>query len=122
MVVAVAMNSTLQFAYMVCIMYFIGDINTVTNSPTGLPIIEVYYEATKSKHYTNFLIMLMFIVLFISLFNILASVSRLAWSFSRDKGLPFCNFFSYVSASFQSEDVIASAIDYIDYYTGPPEV
>jgi amino acid transporter len=96
MITAVTLNSVMQFAFMVCLMFTIGDIDQVANSPTALPIIEVYYQATKSKHGTNILVVMMAIVLFISLFNIFASVSRLTWAFARDNGLPFSNWFSYV--------------------------
>lgn len=98
MVAAVTLNSVMQFAFMVCVMFTIGDVDQVANSPTLLPIIEVYYQATQSKHGTNFLVTMMAIVLFVSLFNIFASVSRLLWAFARDNGLPFSNWFSYVCA------------------------
>lgn len=99
MILAVTLNSIMQFAFMICLMFTIGDLNQVTNSPTLVPIIEVYYQATQSKHGTNFLVIMMAIVLFVSLFNIFASVSRLTWAFARDNGLPFSNWFSYVSAA-----------------------
>ncbi len=86
----------MQFAFMVCLMFTTGDIDQVANSKTGLPIIEVYYQATQSKHGTNILVVMMAIVLFISLFNIFASVSRLTWAFARDNGLPFSHLFSRV--------------------------
>jgi amino acid transporter len=97
MITAVTLNSVMQWAFMVAVLFCIGDINAVTNTPTGLPIIEVYWEATKSVHATNILVVMMALILFISLFNIFASVSRLTWAFARDKGLPFSNTFSYVS-------------------------
>jgi choline transport protein len=97
MITAVTLNSIMQFAYMITVMYCIGDLDQVENTPTGLPIIEVYYQATQSKQATNILVVMMALILFISLFNIFASVSRLTWSFAKDKGLPFSSFFSYVS-------------------------
>jgi choline transport protein len=98
MIAAVTLNSVMQFAFMVCLMFTIGDIDQVVNSPTGLPIIEVYYQATQSKPGTNVLVVMTALILFISLFNIFASVSRLTWAFARDKGLPFSNWFSSVCA------------------------
>ena len=97
MITAVTLNSIMQFAFMICLMFTIGDLDKVENSPTGLPIIEVYYQATKSKQGTNVLVVMIALILFISLFNIFASVSRLTWAFARDKGLPFSSLFSYVS-------------------------
>lgn len=100
MITAVTLNSIMQWAYMVAVLFCIGDIDKVTNTPTMLPIIEVYYEATKSVHATNLLVIMMAFILFISLFNIFASVSRLTWAFARDNGLPFSNVFSYVRYCF----------------------
>jgi hypothetical protein len=97
MITAVTLNSIMQFAFMICLMFTLGDLDKVENSPTGLPIIEVYYQATKSKQATNVLVVMIALILVISLFNIFASVSRLTWAFARDKGLPFSSFFSCVS-------------------------
>jgi amino acid transporter len=96
MILAVSLNSIMQFAFMVTLMFCIGDVDRVVNTPTLLPIIEIYYQATKSKAATNLLVAMIALILFISLFNIFASVSRLAWAFSRDNGLPFSKTFSYV--------------------------
>lgn len=96
MITAVTLNSIMQWAYMVAVLFCIGDIDAVINTPTLLPIIEVYYQATKSVHATNLLVVMMAFILFISLFNIFASVSRLTWAFARDNGLPFSNVFSFV--------------------------
>ncbi|OCK78966.1 amino acid transporter [Lepidopterella palustris CBS 459.81] len=96
MIASVSMNSLMQFAYILCLLFTIGDVEKVANTPTLLPIIEVYYEATGSKHATNLFVVMLAIIIFIAFFNVFASVSRLVWAFSRDKGLPFSNFFGYV--------------------------
>ncbi len=87
------------FAFIICLLFTIGNIDKVTASlnTTGVPLIEVFYEATKSKPATNFLVSMPAIVLFFSIFNVFASVSRLIWTFAKDKGLPFSRHFAYVS-------------------------
>lgn len=96
MIASVSMNSIMQFAYILCLLFTIGDVDKVANTPTLLPIIEVYYEATGSKHATNLFVVMIAIIIFIAFFNVFASVSRLVWAFSRDKGLPFSSFFGAV--------------------------
>jgi amino acid transporter len=91
------MNSVLQFIYIIVLLFTIGNADAAVNSRTGLPLIEVYYEATNSKHATNLFVVMVAIVVFIGTFNIYASVSRLTWAFARDKGLPFSSFFAKVS-------------------------
>lgn len=87
----------MQWAFAICLLFTIGDINTVSNTPTGLPMIEVYHQATNSVAATNVFIVAIAIVISVALFNVLASASRLTWAFARDHGLPFSHFFSQVS-------------------------
>ncbi|KAF2822394.1 hypothetical protein CC86DRAFT_300730 [Ophiobolus disseminans] len=94
MIFSVVVNAIMQFLYMVTVLFCIGDVEVV--SASSLPIIEVYYQATGSKAVTNvFLCMFMFSI-FVSFFNIFASVSRLIWAFSKDNGLPFSRVFAKV--------------------------
>lgn len=87
----------MQFGFVICLMFTIGDLTLVTNSNTGLPMIEVYYLATNSVAATNILIIAIFLIIVIGIFNAFASVSRLTWAFARDNGLPFSKFFAKVS-------------------------
>ncbi|KAI1842938.1 hypothetical protein JX266_010956 [Neoarthrinium moseri] len=97
MILSVVLNSIMQTTYMICLLFTIGNVDQVASTPTGLPIIEVYYQATGSKAATNLFVAVMGLVIFTSFFNVFASVSRLIWAFSRDKGLPFSNFFGSVN-------------------------
>ena len=90
-------NAIMQFAFVICLMFTIGDINKVTNTNTGLPMIEVYYLATNSVAATNIFIVPIFLIIFVAIFNNFASASRLTWAFARDHGLPFSTTFAKVS-------------------------
>jgi choline transport protein len=96
-IIATISNCIMLFAFVICLLFTIGNVEQVTNTPIGLPLIEVYYQATNSMPATNFLVLMPALILLFTLFNVFASVSRLIWVFSRDKGLPFSNFFSTVS-------------------------
>jgi amino acid transporter len=93
-ILATIINSVMLFAFAITLLFCIGDIIKV--SKAGLPLIEVYYLATDSKVYTNILVAMPAIVIFFTVFNVFASVSRLIWVFAKDKGLPFSRQFSYV--------------------------
>ena len=97
MIVSTCLNAVMMFAFVICLMYTLGDLQQVTDTPTELPILEVYYQATKNKHATNLLVIMLELILIITQFNFIASSSRLIWSFASDKGLPFSRFFAYVS-------------------------
>lgn len=92
----------MQWAFIICLLYSVGNVDAVTNTPTGLPIIEVYYQATNSVAVTNVFVVAIAIVIFVSLFNVFASTSRLTWAFARDHGLPFSHLFSKVSRNSRS--------------------
>ena len=96
MVYGLAINGAMSFAFMICVLFCLGDPEAALTTPTGYPIIEVLYNATGSKAAT---IALMSFVIFngmIAMFSSLASVSRLTWAFARDHGLPFSEFFGTV--------------------------
>ncbi|KAF2867084.1 amino acid/polyamine transporter I [Massariosphaeria phaeospora] len=99
MITSVVLNGVMQFAYMLTVLFCIGDVDLVSSDP--LPIIQVYYQATKSKAATNLFVVMLAIIFTISFFNVFASVSRLAWAFSRDNGLPFSAFFAKVNPRFK---------------------
>ena len=94
--------------FMIFLMYTLGDLEKVSSSPTGLPIIETFYQATKNKHATNILVVMMAFVVWVSTFNIFASVSRLIWSFATDKGLPFSTTFAKVRIRYLLIDMALS--------------
>ncbi|RMY16402.1 hypothetical protein D0868_00336 [Hortaea werneckii] len=93
---ATVLSGIVGFIFIVVLMFCLGDVDKVSNSPTGLPIIETLYEATGSKAGTVFMVMCIYFIIASSQFNILASVSRLAWAFAKDGGLPFSKQLSKV--------------------------
>ena len=96
-IIATISNAIMMFAFVICLLFTIGDVDQVINTPTGVPLIEVYYQATNSKGATTFLVLMPTIIIYLSIFNGYASTSRLIWVFSKDKGLPFSKFFGTVS-------------------------
>lgn len=95
MITSVSLNAIMQLGFVICVLYCIGDYDKVAAS--GLPLIEIYYSATKSKAAATVLVLMHGSIFVVSLLNIFASVSRLVWAFARDKGLPFHEFFTYAS-------------------------
>ncbi|KAK5173710.1 uncharacterized protein LTR77_002391 [Saxophila tyrrhenica] len=91
-----ALSGVVGFIFVIVLMFCLGDVDKVSNTPTGLPIIETLYEATGSKAGTVFMMLCIYVIIGASQFNILASVSRLAWAFAKDGGLPFSHIFARV--------------------------
>ena len=99
MVTSVLINGAMSFAFIICLLFTLGDLEAALSSPTGYPIIEVLSQATNSNAGTTVLMSFLIFSGIIALFSSLASVSRLVWAFARDGGLPFPKFFSYVSSA-----------------------
>ena len=112
-IIATVSNAVMLFGYVICLLFTIGDLDQVINTTTGLPLIEVYYQATKSKPATNFLVLMPALMLLFAQFNDYASVSRLVWQFSKDNGLPFSNFFSRVSVFSAGEDALTILLNHL---------
>ncbi|KAL9593329.1 MAG: hypothetical protein Q9219_007600 [cf. Caloplaca sp. 3 TL-2023] len=75
------------------------DLESITNSPFGQPMAQIYYDAI-GKHGTMGLMSLLFFVQFLMGISITVAASRQTWAFSRDGALPFSTFFRPVSKRF----------------------
>ncbi|KAL4747438.1 hypothetical protein BDW72DRAFT_15313 [Aspergillus terricola var. indicus] len=101
MIYGTLINGILAFGYLIAILYCMGDYMEALESPTGYPIITIAYQATGSKAATFVVMAMGMLPGWIALFNGLASVTRLAWAFARDNGLPFSDFFARVDPRFK---------------------
>jgi len=97
MVLTIVINGIMAFGFLIALLFSVGNIDNALSSPTGYPIIEIFYQATGSTKGATVMMCAIIIIAFCSTFGILASVSRLTWAFARDKGLPFSDFFAYVN-------------------------
>ncbi|RMD40950.1 hypothetical protein DV735_g4164, partial [Chaetothyriales sp. CBS 134920] len=96
MIWAVIINTVLALGFLITLLFCIGDVEAALSTPTGFPIIQILLSATKSKAATTAIVCMILLSTMIALFGVFASVSRLAWAFARDNGLPFSNFFAQV--------------------------
>jgi choline transport protein len=96
MVSSVVINGVMAWAFVVTVLYCIGDLTAAMSGIYVYPIIEILYSATGSKGGTTAMMSLLVFLGIIAMFSTLASVSRLTWAFARDKGLPFSTFFAKV--------------------------
>ncbi|KIW68325.1 hypothetical protein PV04_04278 [Phialophora macrospora] len=98
MIWSVVVNGCAGFAYIIAVLYAITDADTVLSTPTGLPIIAVFLQATDNQKAATAMITAVIIVFSMNLFGCTASVSRLLWAFARDHGLPFSKIFARISS------------------------
>ena len=96
MIMTLTINGILGFASYLLILYSFGDPLKALNSPYGLPFLEIFYNATKSKAGTTAMTSLLLSMYIFATFGFVAAASRQAWAFSRDNGLPFSTLFKRV--------------------------
>ncbi|KAF2747009.1 amino acid transporter, partial [Sporormia fimetaria CBS 119925] len=94
MVYSVSLNSIMAFGYVICLMFCVGDVEKVSVAPQ--PILEIYYQATKSKGAATTILVGHIYIILVSISNCFASSSRLVWAFAKDGGLPFRSYFSRI--------------------------
>lgn len=70
-------------------MFAITDIDTVLTTATGMPLTEIFYQATKNRA-AAVVLTIVPVVCFVNGTNgCLTSGSRLLWAMARDGGTPF---------------------------------
>lgn len=99
MVWTVIGNASMQFGYVLTLLFCMGDPTSIATAPN--PLIQIFYNATKSKSAAIIIFLMHIFIQTVALFNIIASASRLGWAFARDKGLPFHELFSSVHPRLQ---------------------
>ncbi|KAK7935953.1 hypothetical protein PG985_001448 [Apiospora marii] len=100
-VAAVVLNALMAFVWAVVVAYYLGDADALlAESPLDLALLGLYLRATGSKAAATALVLFHELILYVSLYNIYASVARLAWAFSENGGLPCSGYFVHVSRRF----------------------
>ncbi|KAK4958973.1 hypothetical protein LTR10_003772 [Elasticomyces elasticus] len=99
-ILTIVINGILAFAFLIALLFCIGDISEVLSTATGYPIIVIFEVATGSKAAATAMECGLIIIAFASGFALLASVSRLTFAFARDGGMPFSAFFAFVDTHY----------------------
>ena len=96
LITSVSLNGALGFGFLIALLFSMGDLNAALSTPTGYPLIEIFYQATNSTRATNAMICGIVASAVAAVLGLLASASRTTWAFSRDNGLPFSKQLSRV--------------------------
>ncbi|KAM0714581.1 hypothetical protein Q7P37_009877 [Cladosporium fusiforme] len=98
MVATALINYSIGLSMVVTVMYVLGpDIDAIRNTPTGVPVVEVLLRTTGSVQATAAFSCLVGLLFVCCLTNNVTTGSRQLWSFARDKGIPFHEYFAKVS-------------------------
>jgi choline transport protein len=80
----------------VTLIFTVGDIDSVLETATLQPFIQVFYNATGSLGGTTVMTTIIILLLVSCCISEVATASRQIWSFARDKGVPGSTWLSEV--------------------------
>jgi choline transport protein len=99
MVWTLILNGSTGFVMIVTLAFCVGNIDEVLASETGFPFIQVFLNATGSVSAATGMTVVIMVMQFCAAISNVATTSRQIYSFARDKGLPFSDFFAQVGFS-----------------------
>ncbi|OJJ45240.1 hypothetical protein ASPZODRAFT_152936 [Penicilliopsis zonata CBS 506.65] len=85
---SVVLNGLLGFGILLVSLFHVQDVNTVLNSATGYPYLQIFLDATGSVWASLAMACVIPISGVATSSGNLASASRMLWSFARDGGVP----------------------------------
>ncbi|KAL8768825.1 MAG: hypothetical protein Q9209_005006, partial [Squamulea sp. 1 TL-2023] len=88
------------FFFAVSMLYCMKDLDAAVNSRTGVPIYEVWFQATQSSVAATIFMAMMLLALFITSIGSVQSGSRLTWSFARDDAIILSQYIKITSDKF----------------------
>ena len=94
---SVFINGSLAFGILIATLFSLTDVQGALNTPTGYPIMEILQHSTGSVAGATILASILVVMQFCANVGLLASASRMCWSFARDRGLPGWKFLQRVS-------------------------
>ena len=100
-VATIMVNGVLGLALLIALLFCLGDVTAALDTSTGFPFIEIFAQATNSNAAATAMTCLILFLLIASGSGVMATASRLLWSFARDNAVPFSGHISRVS-SFKS--------------------
>lgn len=88
------------FPFACVLMYCLTDFESVINTPTNVPILQLFYVAYGHRQSAALATMAFVTISYLcSLFPQHAYQARMCWAFSRDNGMPFSRYWSHIDPS-----------------------
>ncbi|KAK4665160.1 uncharacterized protein QC763_510710 [Podospora pseudopauciseta] len=96
MIATALLNGVSGFVMVVTYCMVLGDLESVLQTPTMMPFIQVFYNAVGSYGGVTAMTCIMIIMASCGVVNNIATSSRQLWAFARDRGVPFSGWFAKV--------------------------
>jgi choline transport protein len=93
----IMVNGVMGLALLIALLFCLGNIDAALNTPTGVPFIEIFAQATNSNAAVTVLTSLILFLVAAGSSGAMATASRLLWSLARDDGVPYSRYVKRVS-------------------------
>ncbi|KAJ5511445.1 Amino acid/polyamine transporter I [Penicillium expansum] len=97
MIGSVMINGVIGLVYAIVLLFSLGDLQSLLESKTGFPFIQLFLNVTGSPAGATVLALCVTLTAMAANAACVTSTSRTAWAFARDGGLPASEFFAEVS-------------------------
>ncbi|KAK9455628.1 Hnm1p [Dipodascopsis uninucleata] len=92
MVLSVIIGFFTGFVYIIAILFCLVDVDAVVSTNTGVPLLEIFYDALRSKVGASCLCSITLIAQFFAANALLTEGSRSVFAFARDGAMPFSKY------------------------------
>ncbi|QKX53758.1 uncharacterized protein TRUGW13939_00838 [Talaromyces rugulosus] len=99
-ILSVVMGAVTGFIFLVVVFFCTGDLATTANSPTGVPLIQIFHDSIGSARGACALAAIVTVIYFVAANSLMAEGGRSIWAFARDHGLPASKYVSKVDKKF----------------------
>lgn len=86
--ISIFINGALGFAVLLATLFNLNNIEKALKTPTGYPFMQVFLDSVGSVAGATAMASIITALIFLNNIGILATASRMCWSFCRDRGLP----------------------------------
>ena len=85
---SIFINGGLGFAMLIVTLFSLNNVDSALESPTGFPFMDIFLQSTNSVAGATCMASILTVMQYCANVGLLASASRMCWSFARDRGLP----------------------------------
>ncbi|CEO58444.1 hypothetical protein PMG11_03168 [Penicillium brasilianum] len=97
MILSLVVNGAMGFAFLLALLFCMGDVDSALATTTGFPIIEIFNYITGSTAAATAMTCALIVVAGLATIPLTASTSRMLYSLARDKAFPFSKYITRIN-------------------------
>lgn len=97
MIFSIFLNGVLGFGMLIAILFCLGNVDDILSPNNPFPFMAIFLQGVKSLAGATTMSAIITVLTICATISVVASASRMTWSFSRDRGIPGWSYISKVS-------------------------